>query len=344
MDNGPPILIKQILQKTNKTENDIGVLHEYLKNIEFFKDFQQNLSPTTYNLLIKSLQFQKSKQNKILFHHQEKGLKVYILLKGEITVLEPKIEKDKSVLNPNYRTYLQMILYYKSYLNHTELKSNNTLRNGLVLSQDEKEKAYLKAMFDQYIKGSIRPQKLTRGKAILGYWLCKVAWNREGPGNNEGEKEPIDTFSKPYVVKSYWTNFFISSLPKLEPGHLLDVLFPSLKVTNTLKPKTAFGQLALQTPGGLRQASIICSSDCEFAVLVGDGTLGGGWLGRERQRLKDKLEVSSLFTSFGYWLRKGKLNDLLPFMNEGTLGRGRFIYRRGRSGINNQEKKIQGYT
>jgi len=332
----------EALQRQHKTEEDLATIQDAFRVVPFFASSQENMSPTTYDLLLGSLQYEATRSNTWLFHQGEKGEKLYVLIKGTVAVMQ----KRPPLMSPQGSPILGaqpsklLLKYVHRLLYHIpqpkdKLAPINLALGGMVKShttiplvqERESEKQQHARRLGEFKAMDLPKAKLNRGKAMLAYWMAK-AWTT--PGDS--------TFAR-FNNKGYFHNLMMSGLPPLaaEPSSngptatnptVLEMLYPTLTRVNVLEAPCTFGDLAMGTDNRLRTASVLCLTPCKFAVLTVKGnTLG--WIGIDKQRDRDKAEIAALFEAFSPWLRKNRILEVLPYMQPGKTSRGSLLYARG---------------
>ena len=91
-------LLTLILKKDPevRTSNEIQFLEKKMHNFAFFKQIQQKIPPEYYLELFKELRFEAHQKNSTVFLFGDIGKKMFIILKGSVFVLVPKIKVQKT--------------------------------------------------------------------------------------------------------------------------------------------------------------------------------------------------------------------------------------------------------
>lgn len=86
--------ITHILKKRIKTTQDIENLDAHFKDVKFFSDSKSKIDEESFGKLLKCLQYERIKGHEILFRRGDKGDKFYIILKGSVSVMIPKLDHE----------------------------------------------------------------------------------------------------------------------------------------------------------------------------------------------------------------------------------------------------------
>ena len=131
-------IIKEILSKKNRTENELLIIKSYIKSLSKFIEILTKNEKIDIECVLtrisKNLKLESFKKNTFLMKIGELGNNFYVILKGKVGVLVPK--------------HFEVIMTKKQYLNHLKLLQNfeeyyllnsTLLENLSILSVDFKE-------------------------------------------------------------------------------------------------------------------------------------------------------------------------------------------------------------
>ena len=137
-------IIKFILQKSKKNENDEFLLRRYFETISL--NFPGNLSEEdTLKILVGELIFEEVPKNTIICKEGDKGEKLYVVIKGKLGVLVQKENKAKCK-KIEYIKYLIVIYLYQEYSLFSKIIDLNS--NSILL--EERELLSLLTVFKYY--------------------------------------------------------------------------------------------------------------------------------------------------------------------------------------------------
>lgn len=334
--------LNQLLHKQNKTPADLQNLVAAFSTLPLISNMDADLAA----VLVSTFSAKSVPANTFLFHKGEKGEKVYLLLKGRVAVLIPHsdspLQRNQSMNAGNaasraqtnmqlMRRYVTRMLYYKPTPHEMIPAPSN--QKPKFSSDEEREKFEYQSMFDLFRYKKYPRPKLTKAKAMMGYWFVQNILKKVDTSRNSR----LATIANRYGSKSYFHNLILTGLPELgtQPPGMIDALFPSLKSVVELKPLSSFGEIALLDPNSTRTASVICLEPCQFAVVTSRDATIAGWIGPEKQREKEKSETLRGFPTFNYWfLKESKIPELIAFVRLVKAVRGDKIYSRSDKKLN----------
>ena len=240
-------IIKEILSKKNRTENELFIIKSYIKTLSKFMDILTKNEKTDIEFILtrisKNLKLKLAKKNTFLMKIGELGNNFYITLKGKIVVLVPK----------NY----EVIMTKKQYLNHLKLLQNfeeyyllnsTLLENISTLSIDYKE--------IENTKNNIKKPEEINLKEYLYLINGNEYQNEEKINNFIGlNNYEIDAILNPIRNKNVLNN----KLYYLKIVGLFTVV--------ELNKGSSFGEIALVNEDSKRTASIFVIEDSFFGIL-----------------------------------------------------------------------------
>ena len=153
-------IIQYILNKKNRTQNELLIIKEFLSSLNLFNNHIQNINKDKLLLSLSSfLKMENMPKNSILFKFGNKGNKFYIVIKGELSVLilrETKVELN----SVDYFIYLLLLrLSKEDELLKKTLLANNKI--GLRMDEINFEYNYEKLVkfFNKYFKVNYKRNK-----------------------------------------------------------------------------------------------------------------------------------------------------------------------------------------
>ena len=153
-------IIRYILDKKNRTQNELLIIKEFLSSLNLFNNQIQNINKDKLLLSLSSfLKMENMPKNSILFKFGNKGNKFYIVIKGELSVLilrETKVELN----SVDYFIYLLLLrLLKEDELLKKTLLANNKI--GLRMDEINFEYNYEKLVkfFNKYFKVNYKRNK-----------------------------------------------------------------------------------------------------------------------------------------------------------------------------------------
>ena len=148
-------LIEHILQKPNRSSNEILILQTYLKIIPNFLKILNIRDDNLLTLFLKSLSVQltleKIQKNTILYQTGDLGNKFYIVLSGEFSILAPKEVNIRLSLNEYICHLLRLLI-----INEHELFNRILVLNSQIYRVDKNE---IKKFLDTYNVSLENPDK-----------------------------------------------------------------------------------------------------------------------------------------------------------------------------------------
>ena len=108
-------ILKEILIKSQKIrdKNEMAFLKRACEQLQYFQDLKENIDDHSYEECITNLKYESLGKNKLLFQLGEQGRKIYLILKGEVTILIPNQnlpendENSNDSKNPSIRTSME---------------------------------------------------------------------------------------------------------------------------------------------------------------------------------------------------------------------------------------------
>lgn len=103
------------MENINRGQEEIKDIEKYVNSLKEFRSFIDMKSDNTSDLLTKiatKLKYEKVEKDKVICKFGEKGSKFYLILKGKIGVIIPKLEKIKMTQN-EYFDYLIRLKKFK---------------------------------------------------------------------------------------------------------------------------------------------------------------------------------------------------------------------------------------
>ena len=259
-DNKSLEIIGEILNKTQRNENELKIIFSYLKTLKRFitliKVNQENLKPLLRNISI-HLKCEKYPMGKLLFRFGEKGEKFYIILKGSVNIL---LLKENKIPLTFYEYILHLIRLYA--IGECGLMQKIIKSNRYSYDLDEKDIIEFVDRYNDNLEKSLDPRINTLLK-FDEYEIKKLT---------KSLQEIYSQFSKininvlnyikltfPFNIREKEKEYQNSSEKKL-------IIYSYFEVTKT-KQGEFFGEIALEKSNLRRSGSIICAEDCIFGTL-----------------------------------------------------------------------------
>ena len=155
-------MIKYILTKSKKNENDILIIKLYLSTMSFLLSLKGNFNiDKLLSSLSSNLKLEKKSKDTILFRHGNKGNKFYIVLEGEVSVLILKELENKVEIS--FKRYFVHLLLLK-LLKEDELINKTITANEKIKYhfEDTDFNSYYERIVtfvNKYMSDAINPQK-----------------------------------------------------------------------------------------------------------------------------------------------------------------------------------------
>ena len=255
------------LKKDTKERNITSIIN-YLKTLESFMNLLQEQNERYEEILSKAsviMNYQKNKQNDLVIQYGEKGNDFFVILKGQVAVLVPKIKE-----------YYMSEEEYISFL--LKLKLNN--HNQLIiecLKQNEFTYSLPYDNFETFL------YDLSREKTKCGIFLDKKTLIEEAKivqefiekKNNDNQ---INIDPKEYISRIEINEELKEINKKIEKSQKFGIIEElvknrkKVKISNyeilyDLERGQTFGEIALQNGNSRRIATIIALNDCDFGTI-----------------------------------------------------------------------------
>ena len=265
--NSYDLCINVLIQfATYRNKEIIDLIKPYLKELIGLMDIISNekneeLADKILNQIAMNLQYKKIDKNKFICKYGEKGNHFYVILKGKIVFLVPKIVK----------CYLNECEYITYLLKLKKSGENELLKNLVNINRQYYD---LGEDFDIYIRELVEDYKnnkknnsgfLTRDL----YMTLKKLIEEEAKGNKlEKEKDSklIDNNDE-INVEEYIERIKVDDM-ELTSKDRKKVNIYEYQITNYYEDGQIFGMVALESKSGKRSATAISLDECHLGLLT----------------------------------------------------------------------------
>lgn len=315
-----------VLKKKNKLHKDLGILNEKFQDIKFFKGLKEKFDNESFLKLLKSLEYEKRSKNQIMFRKGDSGDKIYIILKGEISVMLEKSEnelKKNSICEKRTISKLFNEFSYRASKRHSTTPfvglSSQLGRSIVKLNDFDQTKSCTMNIQKPADLENIPIEKLPRLKMSrpiikLAYFITKI-WNQKLENNQNLKKQ---TNLNKDLFKNFNVCFYQNVIIKAYPDAFYDMeqvtkIFPKQKDVLHMKTGDSFGEIALFEKCK-RQAGIYCVTDCEFAIISRKKEEGFKYLLMHDQKML--IQFLQNFDLFNWWIKRYRLTQICPYMQK----------------------------
>ena len=265
--NSYDLCINVLIQfATYRNKEIIDLIKPYLKELIGLMDIISNekneeLADKILNQIAMNLQYKKIDKNKFICKYGEKGNHFYVILKGKIVFLVPKIVK----------CYLNECEYITYLLKLKKSGENELLKNLVNINRQYYD---LGEDFDIYIRELVEDYKnnkknnsgfLTRDL----YMTLKKLIEEEAKGNKlEKEKDSklIDNNDE-INVEEYIERIKVDDM-ELTSKDRKKVNIYEYQITNYYEDGQIFGMVALESKSGKRSTTAISLDECHLGLLT----------------------------------------------------------------------------
>ena len=155
-------MIKYILTKSKKSENDILIIKLYLSTMSFLLSLKGNFNiDKLLNSLSCNLKLEKKSKDTILFRHGNKGNKFYIVLEGEVSVLILKeLENKVEISFKRYFVHLLLLkLLKEDELINKTINSNEKIKYHFEDTDFNSYYERIVTFVNKYMSDALKSQK-----------------------------------------------------------------------------------------------------------------------------------------------------------------------------------------
>ena len=251
---------------TYRNKEIIDLIKPYLKELIGLMDIiskekNMDLADKILNQIAMNLQYKKIDRNKFICKYGEKGNHFYIILKGRIVFLVPKIVK--CYLNEcEYITYLLKLKKKGEY----ELLKNMINLNRQYFDLRDDFDNYIRELVDDYKNN----KKNNSGFLTRDLYLTLKKIIEEESKSNEQEKEKNHKFNErndEINVEEYIERIKVDDM-ELNSKDRKKVNVYEFQITNYYEDGQIFGMVALESKNGKRSATAISLDDCHLGLLT----------------------------------------------------------------------------
>ena len=281
------LIIKMILSKYQKDENDIFILINYLQTLKSFMSSILQSQPSDFDPIpllkeiSKDLQCEEYPKNSFVMKVGEIGKKFYISLSGFVSILVPKkynviMTKNQYInhlktLNKFDEKYLLEKTYYNNLGNFPDLILDN------ILKEKKKKKKKNKKNKNYYGNNELEEIKEEKKEEQFSDIVKNLIEENNKNDNIENEKNEKEENKKEeeeeikFTLQSYLkiiNGEYIEQKNKIIPTYEIQLL-GYFKVTD-LNQGSCFGEYALINDNNQRTASIFVNENSIFGILTVD--------------------------------------------------------------------------
>ena len=256
------------LNKSNKNRNQ-EIIIDYLKTLVPFMNLvneKNEYSTEIINKISKIMTYQKNIKNDLIIQYGDKGNDFYIILKGNINILVPKY----SLYYMDEEEFILHLLKLRKY-NQNELIIQCLRCNALIFAIPTERLDDLILDLQKKKSNYYLYKKTIINKAKEVYEYINKKENSNKNIKNISPEDYIALFEVDESIKKntskliHLSNLKIEFDKKDEDKKLTKI--PNYEIVAKFGTGDTFGELALEHMNKKRMATIITSSDCDFAVI-----------------------------------------------------------------------------
>ena len=263
------LCVNVLIQFANyRNKEIIDLIKPYLKELIGLMDIISNekneeLADKILNQIAMNLQYKKIEKNKFICKYGEKGNHFYVILKGKIVFLVPKIVK----------CYLNECEYITYLLKVKKSGENDLLKNLVNINRQfydfgEDFDNYIRELVDDYKNNKKNNSGfLTRD---LYQTLKKLIQEEDKSNGREIEKEKenkLNDNNDEINVEEYIERIKVDDM-ELTSKDRKKVNVYEYQITNYYEDGQIFGMVALESKYGKRSATAISLDDCHLGLLT----------------------------------------------------------------------------
>ena len=263
------LCVNVLIQFANyRNKEIIDLIKPYLKELIGLMDIISNekneeLADKILNQIAMNLQYKKIEKNKFICKYGEKGNHFYVILKGKIVFLVPKIVK----------CYLNECEYITYLLKVKKSGENDLLKNLVNINRQfydfgEDFDNYIRELVDDYKNNKKNNSGfLTRD---LYQTLKKLIQEEDKSNEREIEKEKenkLNDNNDEINVEEYIERIKVDDM-ELTSKDRKKVNVYEYQITNYYEDGQIFGMVALESKYGKRSATAISLDDCHLGLLT----------------------------------------------------------------------------
>ena len=265
------LCVNVLIQFANyRNKEIIDLIKPYLKELIGLMDIISNekneeLADKILNQIAMNLQYKKIEKNKFICKYGEKGNHFYVILKGKIVFLVPKIVK----------CYLNECEYITYLLKVKKSGENDLLKNLVNINRQfydfgEDFDNYIRELVDDYKNNKKNNSGfLTRD---LYQTLKKLIQEEDKSNEREKEKEKekenkLNDNNDEINVEEYIERIKVDDM-ELTSKDRKKVNVYEYQITNYYEDGQIFGMVALESKYGKRSATAISLDDCHLGLLT----------------------------------------------------------------------------
>ena len=280
----------------------------YLRSLKNFMNILSNQSDEELDKILydiaSHLQYEKYEKNKIICKYGEKADKFYIILKGKVIFLVPKMKKHYL----SEAEYLEYLLRLRKK-GEIELVHNIITINQLIF--------YYGDDFDEYIINALdkfenKKENIYSNNIYKQFYEFKKFKEKEKKKSKEyiNESINIDEYIKTTIIHSYDN----SEIAKLAKKKLLTIY--EYERTNIFEDGDSFGAVGANSKSNKRTATSISYENCHLGILTKEDYINilEKVNSKARDRLYDLVTYHKIFTRMTKYTFNTKYMHMFHFV------------------------------
>ena len=257
-------------QRTVELNN---IISYYLRSLKNFKHILSDLNEDEFEKILfhisSHLNYEKHNENEIICKYGDKADKFYIILKGKVIFLVPKMNK----FYMTEEEYIEHLMKLREY-QEIELMKNIISHNQYIYYINNNNSNSLLDL-DEFIFNAIERHENNKENKYSNYLYNKF---REYKANREQEKNKDDNYTinnqiKINNISSYeeyiqLTNVNLKEVKgnnKISKKKLVNIF--EYRKTNIYSDGDTFGALGVSSKKGKRAATCICYENCHLGII-----------------------------------------------------------------------------
>ena len=257
-------------QRTVELNN---IISYYLRSLKNFKHILSDLNEDEFEKILfhisSHLNYEKHNKNEIICKYGDKADKFYIILKGKVIFLVPKMNK----FYMTEEEYIEHLMKLREY-QEIELMKNIISHNQYIYYINNNNNSNSLLDLDEFIFNAIERHENNKENKYSNYLYNKF---REYKANREQEKNKDDNNDDNKIkinnISSYeeyiqLTNVNLKKVKdnnKISKKKLVNIF--EYRKTNIYSDGDTFGALGVSSKKGKRAATCICYENCHLGII-----------------------------------------------------------------------------